>query len=281
MILIPPAAEEEAVSPAVAAEEDSPAAEAAAAIPAEVECASDMVSIIVPCYNEGEHIYDNLSVISETLKETGVSYEILAVNDGSKDNTWEEIKRAESFIDGVRDCGYEKNRGKGGAILHGIECSTGDIVGFIDADLELPASLLPGFISKMNEGCDVVIGSKMHQESQVHYPALRKFVSWGYYIMLKILFGLKCKDTQTGIKLYKGDLIRAIGKVQQINSYAFDIEQLALANSKKAKIAEMPVEVHYTREGSFSRISLGTIIGMFFDTIKIWWDLRIRKKYSF
>ena len=75
--------------------------------------------------------------------------------------------------------------------------------------------------------------------------------------------------------------MRAIGKVQQINSYAFDIEQLALANYKKAKITEMPVEVNYTREGSFSRIRFGAIVKMFGDTIKIWWDLRIRKKYSF
>ena len=67
---------------------------------------------------------------------------------------------------------------------------------------------------------------------------------------------------------------------QQISSYAFDIEELALANSKGAKITEMPVEVHYTREGSFSRIRFGAIVKMFFDTLKIWWDLRIAHKYK-
>ena len=242
---------------------------------------SDLVSVIVPAYNEGDHIFNNLKVISDTLTKAGITHEILAVNDGSKDNTASEIERAAKFIPNVRDCGYEVNRGKGGAILHGISNSKGDIVGFIDADLELPASLLPGFVEKLETGdFDVVIGSKMHKDSKLNYPFMRKFVSWGYYVMLKVLFGLKCKDTQTGIKLYNGELLRAIGKVQKINSYAFDIEQLALANSRKARIAEMPVVVHYVREGSFSRISIGAIFKMFGDTWKIWWNLRIRKTYK-
>ena len=240
-----------------------------------------MLSIIVPSYNEGAHIYDNLKTISDTLDSAGLVFEILAVNDGSKDNTGDEIRRAASSIKGVKDAGYEVNRGKGGAILHGIRMSTGDIVGFIDADLELPAHHLIEFVKVMeDEKCGVVIGSKMHKDSKVDYPPLRKFVSWGYYVILKVLFGLKCKDTQTGIKIYNGDLLRSIGSVQKVNSYAFDIEQLALANYKKAVIREMPIEVHYARSGSFSRISLGAIFKMFFDTIGIWWNLRIRKKYS-
>jgi len=242
---------------------------------------SELVSIIVPAYNEGDHIFNNLKVISDTLISADIDHEIIVVNDGSKDNTASEVERAVLFIPNVRDCGYETNRGKGGAILHGISNSNGDIVGFIDADLELPASLLPGFVEKMETGkYEVVIGSKMHKDSKLNYPFMRKFVSWGYYVMLKVLFGLKCKDTQTGIKLYNGDLLRSIGKVQRINSYAFDIEQLALANSKKARIAEMPVVVHYVREGSFSRISIGAIFRMFGDTWKIWWNLRIRKSYK-
>ncbi len=259
------------------------AAEVAEAIPAAEEADSDMnlFSLIVPAYNEGDHIYDNLREISDTLSGTGIDYEILAVNDGSRDNTGAEIERASKFIRGVKDCGYDVNRGKGGAILHGIRNSKGDVVGFIDADLELPARLLPDFLDVMQkEGCRVVIGSKMHKDSKVEYPALRKFVSWGYYVMLKILFGLKCKDTQTGIKIYEGDLLRTIGSVQRISSYAFDIEQLALAHYKGADIREMPVEVHYVRTGSFSRIRIGSIFKMFFDTINIWWNLRVRKKYG-
>ncbi len=255
----------------------------AAAIPAEAEADSDMpdLSIIVPAYNEGSHIFDSISEIAGTLSAAGIDYELLAVNDGSSDNTGSEIARVAEAIPEVKDCSYDINRGKGGAILHGIESSTGNIVGFIDADLELPAKLLPVFYATMkNESCDVVIGSKMHKDSKIDYPPLRRFVSWGYYIMLKVLFGLKCKDTQTGLKLYRGDLLRSIGKVQQIRGYAFDIEELALANSTGARIVEMPVEVHFGRNGSFARIKLGAIVRMFFDSLKIWWDLRIRKKYQ-
>ena len=239
------------------------------------------LSVIVPAYNEGVHIHDSLLEIAGVLSDAGIDYELLAVNDGSPDNTGSEIARAAADHPRIKDCGYDVNRGKGGAILHGIECSSGSVVGFIDADLELPAKLLPLFYNKMTEGgCDVVIGSKMHKDSKIEYPALRKFVSWGYYVMLKILFGLKCKDTQTGIKLYRGDLLRRIGKVQQVSGYAFDIEELALANSTGAVITEMPVEVHYGRSGSFARIKVGAIWKMFCDSIKIWWDLRVRKKYQ-
>ena len=219
------------------------------------------LSVIVPAYNEGVHIHDSLLEIAGVLSDAGIDYELLAVNDGSPDNTGSEIARAAADHPRIKDCGYDVNRGKGGAILHGIECSSGSVVGFIDADLELPAKLLPLFYNKMTEGgCDVVIGSKMHKDSKIEYPALRKFVSWGYYVMLKILFGLKCKDTQTGIKLYRGEL--------------------ALANSTGAVITEMPVEVHYGRSGSFARIKVGAIWKMFCDSIKIWWDLRVRKKYQ-
>ena len=258
-------------------------AEEAADIPAVAAEGSDMpdLSIIVPAYKEGEHIYDSIREIADTIEAAGIDYEVLAVNDGSPDNTGSEIARAAETNPRIRDCGYDVNRGKGGAILHGIECSKGRIVGFIDADLELPAKLIPVFYIEMcNSGDDVVIGSKMHKDSHIEYPPLRRFVSWGYYMMLKILFGLKCKDTQTGIKLYRGDLLRAIGKVQQVRGYAFDIEELALANSTGAVIKEMPVEVHFSRKGSFSRISFGAIFRMFCDSIKIWWDLRIRKRYK-
>ncbi|SCW69732.1 Glycosyl transferase family 2 [Ruminococcaceae bacterium YRB3002] len=240
-----------------------------------------MLSLIVPAYNEAEHIYDNLRIIADTLTGAGISYEILAVNDGSRDHTGTEIARAAASIPGVRDCGYDVNRGKGGAILHGIKNSKGDMVGFLDADLELPASLVPGFVSCMEStGCDVVIGSKMHKDSKLEYPFMRKVMSLGYYAILKVLFGLKCKDTQTGIKIYRGDLLRRIGGVQMVDSYAFDIEQLALANSVGAVIVEMPVEVVYTREGSMSRIKIGAIFGMFCDTIRIWWKLRVKKAYK-
>ena len=239
-----------------------------------------MLSIVVPAYNEGEHIYDNLMIIDKALSAFTSDYEIIAVNDGSKDNTGSEVRRAASDNSRIKDFGYDDNRGKGGAVAWGAVNSKGDIVGFIDADLDLSPDLISGYFVEMSvDGADIVIGSKMHKDSKLEYPFARKVFSFCYYIMLKVLFGLKCHDTQTGLKLYRGSLIRAIAPLRRIDGYAFDIELLALATKKKAKLVEMPVELNYTRGQSFGRIRFKDVWKMFTDTWKIWWNLRIKKNY--
>ena len=239
-----------------------------------------MLSIVVPAYNEGEHIYDNLMTIDEALKAFTSDFEIIAVNDGSRDNTGAEIRRAAADNSNIKDFGYDDNRGKGGAVTWGAVNSKGDVVGFIDADLDLsPAFLGTYYASMIAEGADIVIGSKMHKDSKLEYPFARKVFSFCYYVMLKVLFGLKCHDTQTGIKLYKGSLIREIAPLRRIDGYAFDIELLALASKKKAKLLEMPVELNFTRGQSFGRIKFRDVWKMFTDTWKIWWNLRIKKSY--
>ena len=239
-----------------------------------------MLSIVVPAYNEGEHIYDNLMVIDSALKAFCSDYEIIAVNDGSKDNTGAEVARAAADNPNIRDFGYDNNRGKGGAVSWGAVNSRGDIVGFIDADLDLSPDLIRGYYEEMlKTGSDIVIGSKMHKDSKLEYPFARKLFSFCYFVMLKVLFGLKCHDTQTGLKLYRGEIIREIAPLRKIEGYAFDIELLALASKKKAKLIEMPVELNYTRGQSFGRIRFRDVWKMFTDTWKIWWNLRIKKSY--
>ena len=238
-------------------------------------------SVIVPAYNEGASIRVNLLKIKETLDTYEDSYEILAVDDGSSDNTKNEILSASSEDPRIRYAGYEKNRGKGGAIKHGVEQAKGDVIGFIDADLDIDPSHLIKYLQHMRQtGCDVVIGSKMHKDSKLDYPPMRKFVSWGYFVILKVLFGMNIKDTQTGIKLYKADLIKRIAPKLRVKGYAFDIEVLALCADEGAVIEQMPVEIVYKREASFGRIRIGDIFSMFFDTVGIWWNLRIRRSYS-
>lgn len=238
------------------------------------------LSVIVPAYNEGAAIKQNLLEIKKALKPYVDSFEILAVDDGSTDNTKEQILEAASTDPEIVYAGYEKNRGKGGAIKHGVSEARSDVIGFIDADLDISPDHLVRYLEHMEQtGCDVVIGSKMHKESKLDYPPLRKFVSLGYYIGLKILFGMNIKDTQTGVKLYKASLIKKVAPLLKVKGYAFDIEVLALCAHEGARIDPMPVEIVFKRNASFGRIRLGDIFKMLFDTIGIWWNLKIRRSY--
>lgn len=239
-----------------------------------------MLSLVVPAYNEGERIHDNLLIICSVLDSFCDEYEVIPVNDGSKDNTKDEIYRASNANSHICPVSYFPNRGKGGAIIEGVKEAKGDLIGFIDADLDLAPSHFKDFINTINEtSCDVVIGSKMHKDSKLEYPFARKVFSICYYIMLKVLFGLKIKDTQTGIKLYRSDLIKEIAPKLKTSGFAFDIEILALASAQKAKIEERPITLEFTRGESFGRIKFKDVLKMFTDTIKIWWNLKITHRY--
>lgn len=239
------------------------------------------LSLIVPAYNEGARIYDNLKAISEVIGKFTDDYEIIPVNDGSKDNTSDELMRLSSENSHVKPVSYEINKGKGGAIIEGITAANGRVIGFIDADLDIAPDHIEKYLAAMESNdADVVIASKMHKDSELDYPSSRKFFSTGYYILLKLLFGLKVKDTQTGLKLYDGKLIKDIAPKLCVRGYAFDIEILALASGNNAKIIEMPVKIDFQRKTAFGRIRFSDIWKMFTDTISIWWNIKIGKRYK-
>ena len=239
-----------------------------------------MFSIVMPAYNEGAHIYENLLKTNEIVSSFCNDFEIVCVNDGSKDNTEAEIKRASEECPNIRMISYTPNGGKGHAIKTGVLAAKGECIGFLDSDLDLSPDHFKDFLEHMDqEKADVVIGSKMHKESQLEYPFIRKFVSFGYYVMLRVLFHLKVHDTQTGVKVYRGDLLKKIVPDVITKGFAYDIELLAVANEMGAKIIERPIRLVFTREGGFSRIRFKDIWLVFKDTFKIKKKVRkIRKE---
>ena len=161
--------------------------------------------------------------------------------------------------------------GKGYAVKKGCLAAKSEFIAFLDADLELPPHLLEGFLREMEEaGDDIVIGSKMHPESQVEYPFLRKVMSTGYYCFLKMVFGLKLKDTQTGIKLFRNETVRPVFKLMRTGRFSFDIELLAIATKMDLTIKEMPVVVNFSRnKDNKSKIKMASIYEMVRDSFRI------------
>ena len=230
------------------------------------------LTIVMPCYNEGTRIYRNVIETITQVEKFCPSFRLIVVNDGSTDETESELERAKLADKRVGVISYEKNQGKGYAVRRGILSANSEYVAFLDADLELPPYLLEGFMEEAEgkDAPDIVIGSKMHPSSQVEYPRLRKIMSTGYYWFIKLLFGLKLKDTQTGIKLFRTEKIKPVMKSVRTTGYSFDIEVLAIASKLGLTIKEMPVVVNFSRnKDSKSKISLASIFRMVGDSIRI------------
>ena len=226
------------------------------------------LSVILPAYNEGAHIRANIQRVCEALK--GLQFEIIVVDDGSSDNTFTESQRASESGLPVRAVRQEQNRGKGASLFHGFEFTRGERIAFLDSDLEIAPENLLALMKVMEErNADVVAGVKDLQDNQ--FPPARRLMSRGYRTMVAFLFGLTITDTQTGIKLFRRAVLSdAIPRVSA-RRFAFDIELLVAASRFGYRIVEQPVSIGYHRVGGFGRMSISNILGMFVDTLAIYY----------
>jgi glycosyltransferase involved in cell wall biosynthesis len=203
-----------------------------------------LLSVIVPAYGEGHSIYGALQQLLAALEALDRPYEVIVVSDGNTDDTVKEATRLESHV--VKVVHYEPNRGKGYALRHGISLATGDLIAFIDADMELHPSGIGHLIEILTgTGADVVIGTKTHPESLVYYPLFRRFQSRVYRRIVRALFRLDVSDTQTGLKVFRRAALDEVAPFLQSDGFAFDLELLVLINDAGFSIEEGPVHLDY------------------------------------
>ena len=226
------------------------------------------LSIVVPCYNESKDIAKNAEIIKDKLKELNQDYELILVNDGSKDNTKEVIES----IKGVKALSYDVNRGKGGAVKYGIESATGDYVLFMDADLSTDLEAIDKFL-KLAPNYDMVIGSRHAKDSVIKkkQPALRVFIGWCCRKLVNMKFHFKYKDTQCGFKAMRTDIAKKIVSKQVVNNFAFDVEYLYIAKLNNLSIYEMGVIWADDRGSTVSPLK---------SSIKFFKDLSFIKKHK-
>ncbi len=232
------------------------------------------LSVVVPMYNE-TNIYANMQEMIKSISSNFKHYEIILVDDGSTNNCLAEAKKIRSKY--LRVVGYKKNKGKGHALKYGYTFVTGDAVTFIDADLDLHPDQIKHFAKHLTNA-DVVIGNKRHHQSNVHYPWFRKFFSFGYHILVFFLLGLRLQDTQSGLKLFKKEVLDNVLPRVAIKKYAFDLELLLNAHKQGYKIYEAPISLTYKFSGT--GINLKEIYYMFVDTLAIAYRLHILRYYD-
>jgi dolichol-phosphate mannosyltransferase len=239
------------------------------------------LSIVIPIYNESDNIFQNLEECVKTIDSFGIKYEIIAVNDGSIDDTEQKVMDAAKKYPSINVITYSDNRGKGNAIIEGVKHASGSKVCFLDADLELHPRQLKSFLKEMDRtNADVVIGSKRHPDSVVmNYPKNRVWLSKGYNLMVKILFNLNLTDTQPGLKLFKREVLVKECPKLLVKRYAFDLELLYNCIADGSSVAEVPLEINFSRADG-GRIGLRSVLGMFRDTLGIYYRAKIINYYK-
>lgn len=228
------------------------------------------LSIIMPAFNEGETIRNSIILTHHEVKEITDDFEIIVVDDGSKDKTFQEALKTSSQFHRVTCIKLDRNLGKCSALKEGFAKSNGDMVVFLDADLDISPDQISNFIRLLKtKNCDGVIGSKLHPYSRVNYPFYRKIISLTYYGIIKVLFGLPIRDTQTGIKAFHRDVLKYCFNQVSSKSFAYDLELLVRAHRRGYVIMELPVTVNHFRR--FGYIPLSTFWHVIRDTWTIFW----------
>jgi glycosyltransferase involved in cell wall biosynthesis len=229
------------------------------------------ISVLVPAYQEEASIERVLHRIEQVLVRNFSEYEIVVIADGCTDKT---AMNASKFgSPKVKVIEYHPNRGKGHALKTGFKSSYGELVAFCDGDLDIdPESLviLTEMLFLQNAGA--AVGSKTHSNSVVVYPPVRRVLSKIFSLITAIFFRLGVRDTQTGLKVFRREILINVLDTVEVKGFAFDLE-LLVKLSKSNLIIEGPVQIDYQFD---SRISLMEPYHMLRDLVGIW--IRIRKE---
>lgn len=242
----------------------------------------NFLSVVIPAYKQEKTILGDINAVYSVLNNLPYKFEIVVVVDGYADNTFKNAKKINK--DNVKIFGYEKNQGKGFAVKYGMLKARGDVIGFIDAGMDVqPAGISILLDSMVWRDADIIIGSKLHPESKrVDYPIFRKILSWGYMVLTHALFGFNIRDTQVGLKFFRKEVVKKAFPKLLVKTFAFDVEILALANFFGfKKIYEGPVELRFNGGSSITSGNFWAVIFlMLWDTIAVFYRLKIIRYYN-
>jgi dolichyl-phosphate beta-glucosyltransferase len=203
------------------------------------------LSIVIPAYKETHKIRRDIQAAAEFLIDRRISGEILVVDDGSPDNTFEIAQTLEAEFPDLKVLGYKQNRGKGYALRFGIARSRGKNVMFADAGLCVPYEIATIGLTMLDlEMCDMAIGSRrMRGSIRRRQPLYRRLGSKCYSLLIHTLMGLPLyiSDTQCGFKLYRGDVARHLYASTFTDGFMFDIEVILRALMVGYQVLEFPV----------------------------------------
>lgn len=234
---------------------------------------SPELTVIIPAYNESARIAPTLERVLGYLRAQSYLWELIVVDDGSRDDTVEIVGEQINSAPEARLIAYQPNRGKGFAVRTGITAATGQWIVFLDADLSTPPEEIEKALGYLRNGDDMVIGSRALPESQIERrpPLFRQLATAIFDLMKHLFIGLwQYSDTQCGFKAYRQSAVRPLYERAVIDRFMFDVEILYLAERKRLKVREMPVR-WADAAGSKVRFLEGAV-NMVKDLVRIRWE---------
>lgn len=236
------------------------------------------LSVVIPAYNEAKRISETLLDIDKYLSKQDYSYEIIVVNDGSKDNTVEVVEKTKQLVKNLRIINNEQNHGKGWVVKQGMLEARSKYRIYVDADNAISIDQIESFWPHTKD-YDVIIGSIEVKGAKVeeHAAWYRRFLGKISKYIIRIVAGLwEIHDTQRAFKLFPAKIAQDVFPRQTIYRWGFDIEILALAKKLGYKIKELPVT--WVNPGE-SKVTLKSYLKTFIELLKIKYNL-ITDKYG-
>jgi glycosyltransferase involved in cell wall biosynthesis len=230
-----------------------------------------MYSIVIPAYNESQRIEATLGKVVAYVGKMGWTAEVIVVNDGSRDATSQIVREWAQKHPIIRLLENPGNRGKGYSVRHGMMEATGEVLLFTDADLSSPIYEAEKLIAAIQQGADVAIGSRwLRSELQTErQPLYRQFFGRVFNLLLRVIIGLRFRDTQCGLKAFTRRAAQAIFPQQRIERWGFDPEILFLAKQTGMVTAEVPVEWAHDERSKINPIKDG--FKMLYELLRIRW----------
>ena len=225
------------------------------------------ISLVIPLYNEAESLPELHSWISGVMQENGFSYEVIFIDDGSTDESWEVIKG----LPGVRGIRFRRNYGKSAALYEGFAAAEGEIVVTMDADLQDSPEEIPEMVRMIREdGYDLVSGWKQKRKDNTLTKNLpSKLYNWA----ARRVTGIKLHDMNCGLKAYRKEVVKSIEVYGEMHRY---IPYLA-KNAGFDKIGEKPVH-HQKRKYGKSKFGLERFVNGLLDLMSLSFLSRFGKK---
>lgn len=200
------------------------------------------VSVIIPTYNEAAVIGQTVQKVAQYLHEQGMTHEVLVVDDGSADGTVKRVQEMMVAVPSLRFLGAS-HRGKGAAVKHGVLAAQGRYLLFMDADCSTPIQEWQHCLPWLQDGHEVVIGSRKMAGAMVlkRQPPLREAMGKAFTWLTNAVLGTHVTDITCGFKCFRREAAQRIFRLQRMEGWAFDAEILFLARRFGYRVKEVPV----------------------------------------